>query len=232
MTVRLVGFDGDDTLWFHEDIFVAAQEEITSIISRYVSDLRWAEAFSEIEVRNLRYYGYGVKSFILSAIETSVTVARESITAADIARFIEISKRMIRKEVFVIDGTIEAINAIKVNYMIGLITKGDIIEQHSKLDASGLIEVFDVIEIVRQKDAGSYRGVLKKFNLSAHEFVMVGNSVKSDIDPVLEIGAWAIHIPTKLIWEHENAPPPLHHERYRQAPNIEAVPEIIRAINN
>jgi putative hydrolase of the HAD superfamily len=224
----IVAFDGDDTLWFHEHVFVTAQERIRAIMQQYVSESLWSETFSRIEIENLRHYGYGVKSFILSVLESATVAAPGRLTSQEVSQILEIGKSMLQQDVNVLQGAHDALTSVRAEgCRLVLITKGDPVEQSYKLEASGLVELFDVIEIVREKTPDTYRAILAKLSGAADTFVMVGNTIKSDVLPVLDIGGRAIHIPHELVWEHEAAPAPLGHPRFAQAPSLEAVPPLI-----
>jgi len=227
MNPRIVAFDGDDTLWFHEHVFTTAQERIEAIMARHVDIELWSKAFSEIEIRNLRHYGYGVKSFILSVIETATTLCGEQFDGNTVGELLEIGKSMLRQDVNVLKGTEYALKAVAEGRRLVLITKGDPVEQSYKIEASGLLRQFQVVEIVLEKTPETYRSIISKLGGDASEFVMVGNTMRSDVLPVLEIGGWAIHIPQDLVWEHEHAPAPIGHPRFAQVASIEQVPQTI-----
>lgn len=232
MNPRIVAFDGDDTLWFHEHVFLAAQDQIRDIMAPHAGEAEWAAAFSRIEVENLRYYGYGIKSFILSVVDAATTLAGDKISGRELSRIIEIGKSMLQQDVNVLEGAADVLKRVREGRRLVLITKGDPVEQTYKLDASGLVGLFDVVEIVREKTPDTYRSILAKIAAAPEEFVMVGNTIKSDVLPVLEIGARAIHIAQDLVWEHEIAPAPVGEPRFAQAPDIEAVPDIITQWSN
>jgi putative hydrolase of the HAD superfamily len=227
MNPRIVAFDGDDTLWFHEHVFTEAQKKIQAIMARYLNTEIWSAKFSEIEVGNLRYYGYGVKSFILSVIETATTLCGDRIDGRAVGELLDIGKSMLQQNVNVLEGTQQVLKTVGEGRRLVLITKGDPVEQTYKLEASGLIKQFQVIEIVRDKTPETYRSILSKLGGDADEFVMVGNTIRSDVLPVLEVGGWAIHIPQDLVWEHEVAPAPVGHPRFAQVASIQGVPEVI-----
>ncbi len=229
MTPRIVAFDGDDTLWFHEHVFAAAQADIQAIMARHIDIELWSSKFSELEVSNLRYYGYGVKSFILSVIETATTLCGDKIDGNTVGELLEIGKSMLQQNVNVLKGTAEVLKIVGEGRRLVLITKGDPVEQSYKLEASGLMKQFQVIEIVREKTPETYRSIVSKLGGDVNEFVMVGNTVRSDVLPVLEIGGWAIYIPQDLVWEHEVAPTPVGHPRFAQVASIDLVPEVIQS---
>jgi putative hydrolase of the HAD superfamily len=231
MTIAVVGVDGDDTLWFHERIFVEAQERLSKIVHRYVRDDQWAKALNEISVANLGVFGYGIKSFVLSVLEAAAKITDGQIKASELLEIIDIAKEMLTRDVDVISGVDAALQALGRNYHLVLITKGDMSEQHGKLQLSRLAARFGSVEVVREKSAATYERILNDLNEPPDRFVMVGNSIKSDVNPVLSLGGWAIHVPSDLIWSHEEAEPPAASERYFVARDFEAVPRMIENIS-
>lgn len=227
--ITVVAFDADDTLWRSEDFFEEAQERYEAIVGRYVdlSDSTARQQLYGIETANLRVFGYGVKSMTLSMIEAAVLLTDGRIEGADVHRIVEIGKDMLVHPVILLDGVTEAVTSVAERYPVALITKGDLIHQESKVRTSGLSEIFSRIEIVSEKDPQTYRRVLKEIDANAGEFVMVGNSVRSDIAPVLEIGGWGIHIPYHLTWQHEEPTEPMpadHVSRMRTLPSMRELP--------
>lgn len=203
--IRWVGFDGDDTLWKSEDYYRAAELQFEAIIGQYIdlTDARSLQHLLEVEQRNLRVFGYGAKGMTLSMIESAVQLTGERISARDIHRVIEIGRATLQHPVELIDGIREAVQAIASQHKIVLITKGDLFHQESKILQSGLTDLFQRIEVVSEKDTGTYARVLRELDVPANEFVMIGNSLRSDIAPVVELGGWGIHMPYHLTWAHE-----------------------------
>ncbi|WP_066092933.1 HAD family hydrolase [Xanthomonas massiliensis] len=203
--IALVGFDGDDTLWKSEDYYRRAEAEFEAILGRYIDlhDTATARHLLEVERRNLGTFGYGAKGMTLSMIEAAVELTGERIGAHDIQAIVEIGRRTLQHPVEVIDGVREAVAAIARDFQVVLITKGDLFHQEQKIQRSGLAALFPRIEIVSEKDAATYARVLAEFDLPASRFVMVGNSLRSDIEPVIELGGWGIHTPYAVTWAHE-----------------------------
>lgn len=204
--IRLVGFDGDDTLWRSEDYYHAAQGDFERILQSYVDlhDARTHERLYAVEMRNLALFGYGVKSMTLSMVEAAVEITEARISAADLHRIVELGKALLQHPVELLPGIRSAVEAIGAEHEIVLITKGDLFHQEAKVKQSGLADLFHRIEIVSEKDASTYARVLREFDLSASQFAMIGNSLRSDIAPVLELGGWGIHMPYHVTWAHEN----------------------------
>lgn len=202
----LIGFDGDDTLWHNERDYVEARERFGHVIGRagvQVSPDSLTEAIDQTELSNIRFYGYGVSSFVLSLIETSIRLSEGRITGEGIAELIAIGKSMLTSQVDLFEGAREALEALAPDYPLVLITKGDLLHQRSKLDRSGLAAHFRHVEVVSHKTPEVYRDILDRHGVAPSRFLMVGNSPRSDILPVLELGGAAVHVPAALSWSHE-----------------------------
>jgi putative hydrolase of the HAD superfamily len=204
--IRIIAFDGDDTLWHNETRFHLTQTALRDLLRRHVHDADVDSHLSEVEMRNLGLYGYGVKAFTLSMLETAIQVTDGRIPTADLAVILDWGKRMLSEPTELLDGVEAALHEVGRRYEVLLITKGDLFDQESKLARSGLAEVFAGVEILSEKNEDSYRRVLRRRHIEPEEFVMVGNSLRSDIAPVVGIGARAVHIPYPLTWHHENLP--------------------------
>jgi len=205
LAIELVGFDGDDTLWRSEDYYRAAERDFEAIVGRYV-DLRDAGTLGHllaVERRNLKIFGYGVKGMTLSMIEAAIEMTDGRIAARDLQQVVEIGRATLQHPVEVLEGVREAVAEIASHCQVVLITKGDLFHQEQKIDQSGLADLFPRIEIVSEKDAQTYARVLGEFELPAERFVMVGNSLRSDVEPVLALGGWGIHTPYEVTWAHE-----------------------------
>ena len=203
--IRWVGFDGDDTLWKSEDYYRAAERDFESILGSYVdlSDRRTLDHLLEVERRNLKVFGYGVKGMTLSMIEAAIELTGQRISAADLHRIVEIGRATLAHPVELIDGIRAAVEAIAAEHAIVLITKGDLFHQEDKIARSGLADLFHRIEIVSEKDPSTYARVLRELGTDADGFVMIGNSLRSDIAPVIELGGWGIHMPYHVTWALE-----------------------------
>jgi len=206
MPITVVGLDGDDTLWHNETRFNLTQGELRELLHRHVPDADVDRHLFETEMKNLGMYGYGIKSFTLSMIETAIQLTGGRIPASDLDVILGWGKRMLAMPTELLDGVEPALRELSRRYDLLLITKGDLFDQESKLARSGLADLFLGVEIVSEKNAGSYRGILTRRGIRADEFVMVGNSLRSDVVPVLELGARAVHIPYQVTWHHEHVP--------------------------
>lgn len=203
--LKLVGFDGDDTLWHSEGYYREANEAFARILGRYVdlTDQVVHDTTLATERRNLALFGYGAKGMTLSMVETAIVVTGRRIAADDIHQVIELGKRVLQHPVELLPGTRECVEAVAEYYEIVLITKGDLFHQEQKVAQSGLAGLFQRIEIVSEKNATSYQRVLAEFDLTPAQFAMVGNSLRSDIEPVVRLGGWGVHLPYQVTWAHE-----------------------------
>ena len=201
--IRTIGFDGDDTLWHNESLFALSQDRFYELLRPYTDGTVTAERLFATEMSNLRLFGYGVKSFMLAMIETAIEVSAGRVTAAEIQTILDIGKGLLDHPVELLEGVREAIAALDGSYELLLITKGDLFHQESRIAGSGLGEFFDGIEIVSEKNPATYERILQRRGILPAEFMMVGNSVKSDVLPVLALGAQAVHIPYHITWQHE-----------------------------
>ena len=203
--IGLVGFDGDDTLWKSEDYYRKAEQDYLDLLSRYVDvhDTQTARHLLEVQQRHLGTFGYGVKSMTLSMIEAAIDITGQRIDAKDIQRMLDIGHDTLRHPVELIDGVRASVAAIAEQYPVVLITKGDLFHQEAKIKVANLRELFPRIEIVSEKDPETYARVLAEFDLPMQRFVMVGNSLRSDIEPVVTLGGWGVHTPYAVTWAHE-----------------------------
>ncbi|GAB2555080.1 HAD family hydrolase [Rhodanobacter koreensis] len=203
--LQLIGFDGDDTLWHSEGYYQHANAEFALIVGRYVDlgDQGVHDTMLATEQRNLKLFGYGAKGMALSMVETAIAVTDGRITARDIHRLIELGKNVLQHPVELLPGIREAVEAVAQHHAVVLITKGDLFHQEKKVAQSGLAELFRRIEIVSEKNADTYQRVLAEFNLQPEQFAMVGNSLRSDIEPVVRLGGWGVHLPYHVTWAHE-----------------------------
>jgi putative hydrolase of the HAD superfamily len=201
--IRLVGFDGDDTLWRSEDYYRAAQAEFERIVSGYVDLDDVHDRLYAVEERNLALFGYGAKGMTLSMLEAAIAITEARVSASDLQRIVELGKSLLRHPVELMPGIREAVAAIANDHDVVLITKGDLFHQEAKVRESGLADLFPRIEIVSEKDEATYARVLSEFGLAPAEFAMIGNSLRSDIVPVLELGGWGVHMPYRVTWAHE-----------------------------
>jgi putative hydrolase of the HAD superfamily len=228
MPVRVVGFDGDDTLWHSETRFHVTQAEFRDLIHRHVPDADVDTRLAEMEMKNLAIYGYGVKSFTLSMLETAIELTEARIPAGDLDVILGWGKRMLMEPTELLAGVEEALYEVSSLYDVLLITKGDLFDQESKLAQSGLGDLFLGVEILTEKNVDSYRGIFHRRSIKPEDFVMVGNSLRSDVVPVVALGARAVHIPYQVTWQHEHVPEDeLPKEGWRRISAISALPALL-----
>ena len=229
---RVIAFDGDDTLWRNEDVFTLSQTRYRAILSAHVDlDTHDLEArLAAVERRNLATYGYGVKGFTLSMIETAIEITQGAIPAGDIEVILRLGQAMLVHPVEVLDGVVEVLETLtRRDHELWLITKGDLFDQESKIARSGLEPFFTRLEIVSEKDQAAYRRILHRGGADPAEFAMVGNTVRSDILPVLALGARAFHVPYHTTWAHEAADAPEGHAGFVVLGSIAELPGALGA---
>jgi putative hydrolase of the HAD superfamily len=230
MAVRVVGFDGDDTLWHSETRFHMTQAEYRELLHRHVPDADVDARLAETEMKNLAIYGYGVKSFTLSMIETALDLTENRIPAGDLAVILDWGKRMLMEPTELLDHVEQTLKQVASRYELLLITKGDMFDQESKLARSGLGDLFRGVEIVSEKSVDSYQAIFRRRSIAPGEFVMVGNSLRSDVVPVVSLGGQAVHIPYEVTWQHEHVPEEqLPRQGWRRIAAIGELPAVLEA---
>lgn len=201
--ITTIAFDADDTLWHNERIFLSTKDKFTELLSEFHDKIYIERHLDATETKNIKHFGYGVKGFTLSMIETACELTEGRITGDKIKDIITFAKDMLASPIEVLDGVEDTIKTLSGEFRLMCITKGDLLDQETKLARSGLGEYFDALEIVPRKTAETYETILKRHKIDKNEFVMVGNSLRSDILPVIEIGAKAVFIPYESEWFHE-----------------------------
>lgn len=204
--IEVIAFDADDTLWHSETLYFHVQQEFQALLAPYCGDDGVMDELYETEMSNLPYYGYGIKSFALSMIETAIRVTDGEIGVRQIQKIIDLVKEMKRVPVDLLPHVAEVVPALSDSYRLMLITKGDLFDQEAKVASSGLAPCFDHVEIVTDKTPDVYRALLAKHRIDPRCFLMVGDSLRSDILPVVALGAHAVHIPYPITWAHEAVP--------------------------
>jgi len=198
--IEMVAFDGDDTLWHNETIFTVTQEQFRTLMQSFVAPDVIEERLVATEMKNLKLFGYGIKGFVLSMIETAIELSNERVTAHEIQEIIDAGRAMLQHPVELLPGVAEAVAEVSEHHRVMLITKGDLLDQESKLARSGLAERFSAVEIVSEKNPATYQRILRRLDIAPQRFVMVGNSLRSDVVPALDIGAFGVHIPYHTTW--------------------------------
>jgi len=201
-----IAFDADDTLWRNEEHYLEGRAQFFRILEKYGLHPDEMERFDDFEVENIPYFGYGAMSFVLSMIELAIEITEERIHPSDIQQIIQLGKKMLTHEVVLFQGVGELLETLASVYPLMLITKGDLFHQQRKFQASGLSGYFTVLEVVSEKDPEVYGEILQRYGIQPDRFLMIGNSLRSDILPVLELGSWALHLVAHPTWSHEDDP--------------------------
>ncbi|MBL8769968.1 MAG: HAD family hydrolase [Phenylobacterium sp.] len=231
MRITTIGLDADDTLWHNETIFRLSQDRLREMLSGFASHEVTTAKLAEVEKRNLRLYGYGVKGFTLSMIETAMELTGGDPPGRLIADILAAGREMLSEPVEPLPGVDHALAELsEAGYRLILITKGDLLHQEQKLAASGLGDLFAAVEIVSEKDAQTYARVFDRYGTGAAEAVMAGNSLRSDILPALEAGGWGAYIPYPITWAHEVADAPEGHPRFTELAAISELPGWVRSL--
>lgn len=203
---RYIAFDADDTLWVNESYFRETEERFCALLSEFDNAETITNELYKKEIYNLELYGYGVKGFILSMIETGINISKGKIPDAVISKIIELGKELLNKPVILIDGIVDVLEKLHhKGYKLVVATKGDLLDQERKLEKSNLGKYFHHIEVMSDKKEANYEKLLAHLEIEPEDFLMIGNSLKSDILPVLNIGGSAVHIPFHTTWVHEHA---------------------------
>lgn len=232
MPITTVGLDADDTLWHNETLFRLTHARFVDLLDDH-GDADVIEArLAQVERRNLRLYGYGIKGFTLSMIETAMELCDGGAPPEVVREILAAGREMLAHPVETLPGVDEVVAQLSERYRLVLITKGDLLDQERKLAASGLGERFSAVEIVSEKDRGTYERVFARHGTGAAEAVMAGNSMKSDVLPAIEAGAFGVHIPYHVTWAHELADAPEGHPRYVSLSRIGELPDWIAAIED
>ena len=200
---EIIAFDADDTLWENNGLYLGVRDRVKQIIARYGDSASMDEQLDEIEIRNLKYYGYGIMGFILSLVEAAIEITGSRISAGDISVIVAMAKDMISAEVRLFNHAEATLRELSGLCPLILITKGDLNHQQAKIGRSGLSQFFREVDVVPDKTRPIYAGILEKLGVAPSRFLMVGNSIRSDILPVLELGGWGVYIPNDFTWVHE-----------------------------
>jgi putative hydrolase of the HAD superfamily len=221
--ITTIAFDADDTLWVNEPYFQEAEKQFCQLLENYLPQHSVSQELFKTEMRNLHLYGYGIKGFLLSMIETATRVSNKTVSLDVIDKIIEIGHELLQKPIELLNGVEETLETLKDKYRLIVATKGDLLDQERKLKNSGLEHYFHHIEIMSGKKISDYQKLLKHLDCQPENFLMLGNSIKSDILPVLELGANAAHIPYHVTWTHEQQENNLKHENFIQLKSINEI---------
>lgn len=227
MNLKVIAFDADDTLFVNEPYFQETEEKFCALMSDYLSHQGLSQELFKTEIANLELYGYGIKGYILSMIEAAMKISNNTISIKTIEKITEYGKELLQKPIELLDGVEETLQALNGKYKLVVATKGDLLDQRRKLHNSGLGHYFHHIEVMSDKKEKDYEDLLKRLEIKAEEFFMIGNSLKSDVLPVLNIGGHAVHIPFHTTWEHEKISHKVEHPNFKALEKITEVLPIL-----
>ncbi len=226
----IIAFDADDTLWATEDYFRLAEKKFSQICSGYGSHPELMKIHFATILQNMPIYGFGVKAFVLSSIEAALQITNNNLTTSQTAQILDLGKEMLTAKVEVLNGVEQTLKELQQNYKLVVLTKGDLLDQQRKLKESGLAPYFEHMEVMSDKKTSDYEILFKLFNIKPEEFIMVGNSLKSDIIPIVELGARAVHIPYHTTWEYEQLNlESVDEQSYYSLTHISELPELLKS---
>ena len=203
--IKVVGFDADDTLWVNETYFRDAEEQFASLLDGFETKNKIDQELFKMEMKNLELYGYGIKGFMLSMVESALDISNNTVSQATITKMLNLGKKMISHPVELLEGVNEVLEMLSDTYRLIVLTKGDLLDQERKIERSGLSKYFHHVEVLSDKKEENYLNLLDHLEIDVSEFLMIGNSLKSDVLPLINIGAQAVHVPFHTTWQHEEA---------------------------
>ncbi|WP_121811872.1 HAD family hydrolase [Mucilaginibacter kameinonensis] len=227
MNLKVIAFDADDTLWVNEPYFQATEERFCSLLENFSPQHTISKELFKVEVDNLSLYGYGIKGYILSMIEAALSISEKKISVEVVETILQYGKDMLNQPIEILNDVEHVLSSLKDHYRLVVATKGDLLDQERKLKKSGLAHYFHHIEIMSDKKEDDYIKLIKHLDINPEEFMMIGNSLKSDVMPVINIGGHAVHVPFHTTWAHEHVETVLTHENFRQADKISEVLEFV-----
>ncbi|RKF03159.1 putative hydrolase of the HAD superfamily [Tenacibaculum lutimaris] len=218
--IKVISFDADDTLWVNETYFRDAEDDFAKLLSDYETENKIHQELFKKEIENLKIYGYGVKGFMLSMVECALEISNYKIAPRTMEGILEIGKEMLEKPIELLDGVEEVLEELHGKYKLIVATKGDLLDQERKLAKSGILKYFHHTEVMSEKKKADYKKLVKRLDINPSEFLMIGNSLKSDVLPLLEIGATAIHVPFHTTWAHEEVSEEQKSDDYKTVSSI------------
>lgn len=228
MQINTIAFDADDTLWVNETFFRDAEDHFCLLFNDYIPYEECQEQLFKMEMRNLPMYGYGIKPFTLSLIEAAIEITNNKVSTKQISELIALGKEMLDAPVQLIDGIENVLSTLSRKHKLVVATKGDLLDQERKLDKSGLAKYFHHIEVMSDKQPKNYTKLVNHLDIKPQEFLMVGNSLKSDILPVLQIGGHAFHIPFHTTWIHEQVAEEIQHIHFKELAEASEIIELLK----
>ncbi len=227
MNLKVIAFDADDTLFINEPYFQETEQKFCALLSDYLSHQGLSQELFKTEIANLDLYGYGIKGYTLSMIEAAMNISNNTLSVEVIGKIIELGKQLLQKPIELLDGVEDTLKALQGKYKLIVATKGDLKDQQRKLHDSGLGPYFHHIEVMADKQEINYKKLLTRLEIEPSEFFMIGNSLKSDVLPVLAIGGYAVHIPFHTTWEHEKINHKVEHPNFKTLEKISDVLNIL-----
>jgi len=221
--VKVIAFDADDTLWVNETYFREAEHKFAKLLSAYETENKIDQELFKMEMKNLSIYGYGIKGFVLSMVESAIELSNGKISNKVLSEILEIGKEMISMPVELLDGIEEVLEVLSKKYRLLVLTKGDLLDQERKLEKSGLTKYFHHVEVMSDKKEKNYSDLLEHLEIDVNEFLMIGNSLRSDVLPIINIGGKAIHVPFHTTWQHEEVSPNEESDEYDVVKSITEV---------
>ncbi|MEL7114305.1 MAG: HAD family hydrolase [Pseudomonadota bacterium] len=225
--VTIIGFDADDTLWHNEHFYRLTQDRFCDLLRDFTEPAHLMDRLLEAERKNIGHYGFGIKGFVLSMIETAIDVTDERVPARVIKELIAAGQDMLQHPIELLPHAREAVEAVAASYQVLLITKGDLLDQERKLAQSGLGDLFDGVEIVSDKTTSVYSDIFARHGDGAERAMMIGNSMKSDVVPAINAGGWGVYVPHGLVWALEHHEAPEDHPRFREIADLGVLPEVL-----
>ena len=223
MKIKVIAFDADDTLWDNELYFQEAERKFCELLEDFLPQHTIQRVLLQTEIKNISFYGYGIKAFMLSMIETAIRISDHNIKIEAIEKIVAIGQALLEQPVQLIDGVEDVLKSLKSKYKLVMATKGDLLDQERKLKKSGLANYFHHIEIMSEKKESDFEKLIRHLDIKSAELMMIGNSIKSDILPVLNIGGHGIHVPYHVTWAHEKVDTAIDHVNFRQVEKIKDV---------
>jgi len=226
--IKVIGFDADDTLWVNETYFRDAEDKFAQLLEKYETKNKIDQELFRTEIKNLELYGYGIKGFMLSMIECALDLSNHKISQHTLNEILEIGKHMISHPVELLDGVEDVLKKLQPNYRLIVLTKGDLLDQERKIERSGLSPYFHHVEVLSDKKEKNYKDLLNHLQIPVEQFLMLGNSLKSDVLPLLNIGGKAVHVPFHTTWQHEEV---LEHVTENEYLTISKLADILEFLN-
>lgn len=230
--ITTIAFDADDTLWHNERFFKLTKESFAALLSDYADADHLEERLFAAERRNLSRYGFGIKGFTLSMIETAIEVSGDKLPASVVRTILDAGRDMLDHPVELFPGVAEAIDKLSKTHKLLIVTKGDLFHQERKVAASGIADYFAGVEIVSDKSPATYRAVFARYGDGPEKSLMIGNSLKSDVIPAIEAGGWGVYVPHELTWIVEHASAPASHPRYREIAAVSELPSLVESLSD